>query len=113
MWHFPRLRESYHHLIVTYPSESAEHDVHGSLWKQCYYKQIEEYRQNIRQVGSFLMERRDEQQRAKLHLIRLSTAFGKFVEEASFFYCNLMLEVCYLCNCGMSIVYADSVICIV
>jgi hypothetical protein len=95
------LRNGYRRILVEFPSFSSTYvkDVDTMLWKQCFYKPIEEYRRNIKrvlQIASLVATDSSQKQaveKAKLHLARLSTALSNFIIESQDFYQELMNNV--------------------
>ena len=104
------IREDMKNLITLYPtfSISPSHDVHGMLWSQCFYKQIEEFRRSIRKHASALAEdndatalgmsvaaARDEEAvvKARHHFVRLVTTYTKLLTTSFVFYQELMLTL--------------------
>jgi hypothetical protein len=76
------------------------------LWKQCFYRQIEEYRRSIRKTVQLLEQTEPNPanaanmstiEKAKAHLARLTAVFSKFLSDASTFYQELMLQVRVIC----------------
>lgn len=114
------MRNDYQVLIVEHTSHCcsiATKDIDEVLWKQCFYRQIEDYRKSIRKTVQLLdqsnattpnannsnksannsatatLTSSEMGVKAKTHLARLTAAFIKFLSDGSMFYQDLMLKV--------------------
>ena len=67
-------------------------DIDGLLWKQCYYKQIEEYRRGIKKTTG-LVDNEKSKSMAEQHLLRLTSAFIKFLIDSMANYQDLLQRV--------------------
>lgn len=85
------IRNDYRNLIVEQPtlSSSIKKDIDGLLWKQCYYKQIEEYRRGIKKTSG-LVDQEKTRALAEQHLLKLTAAFLKFLNDAVSNYQDLL-----------------------
>ena len=75
-------------------------DVHAILWKQCFYKQIEEYRLKIQKSMKVMQEGNAAYsasvlEKHQIHLASLGKSFQRFVFEASQYYQDFQLKVSY------------------
>ena len=101
------IREDLKTLITQHPifSNAPCHDVHGMLWSQCFYKQIEEFRRSIRKHANAIAEDeapaasatvpRDEEAalKARHHFVRLVSTYTKLLSSSFVFYQDLMLTL--------------------
>lgn len=101
------IREDLKTLITLHPafSNAPSHDVHGMLWSQCFYKQIEEFRRSIRKHANTIAEdeapaaampgpRDDEGAlKARHHFVRLVSTYTKLLCSSFVFYQDLMLTL--------------------
>ena len=77
-------------------------DMHSSLWKNCFYNQIEDYRKSIRKcfaTATLPTGDKDESkvdaatvERSKHHLARLTMSFSKFLSDGIIFYTDMMIQ---------------------
>ena len=102
-----RIRKDYQVLVVNHTiyACSGNKDVDGMVWKQCFYRQIEEYRKSIRKTTQIIDQESREvdtttpavvnpiSEKARLHLAKLHTAFAKLLSDATSFYQDCMLKV--------------------
>jgi len=78
-------------------------DIHGLLWKTCFYKQIEEYRQSIRghsnKLNSLFVEQSMGMFKAKeiefeqAYLNRLTLSFVQYLNDSMMFYQRMLSDV--------------------
>ena len=91
------IRVRYTKLIIEYPTKNILLDIHGKLWKHCFYNQIEEYRKGIKKTTAAITAQDalslQLQERARHHLIKLSSAFQTFLSEASLFYNDFLTQL--------------------
>lgn len=94
-----RLRSGYRSLIVEHAASlhSEKKDIDGLLWKNCFYRQIEDFRKSIKRNSSQLevsdgtsFALREKQQ---VYLAKLAAALLKFLADSVVFYHSLMQEV--------------------
>jgi hypothetical protein len=57
-----QLRDAYMRLIFQHYEVAVAKDVETNLWKNCYYKQIEEYRRALRVTTTTPRSKRDDDQ---------------------------------------------------
>ena len=88
----------YRKLIVNHTAFifKEKKDVDTQMWKNCFYKQIEDFRRSIRKnssdlSNSQLSDPRVEKQR--FYLVQLTTALISFLSDSTVFYQDMMLEV--------------------
>lgn len=76
-------------------SVESKKDIDGLLWKQCYYKQIEEFRRSIKKTTTIIEENTSPSfvEKAQAHLLKLTGAFLKFLTDALSAYQEFMLQV--------------------
>jgi Telomerase activating protein Est1 len=91
------MQRDYQTLIIHHPSFGK--DVDSALWKQCFYRQIEEYRKSIRKTVQ-IIESSDNAtstnpmiEKAKSHLAKLNSAFSHFLSGSMTFFQETMLKV--------------------
>lgn len=93
------IRYDYRKILLDFPQFSFQHnkDVHGLLWKQGFYKQIEEFRRSIQKTMQIVEGGADSgiimQEKAKIHLLRLSSAMHKFLTDSATFYQDFMIQL--------------------
>ena len=93
------LRNSYRKIILASPNFPKLHnkDIQGSLWKQGFYKRIEEFRSSIQKTIHIIEGNVDTtvilQEKAKIHLIKLSSSFFNFLTDSLQFYQDFFLEL--------------------
>jgi hypothetical protein len=75
-------------------------DVHGGLWKTCFYKKIDDFRGSIKECNSAIKKLSREPansdgklDRAKHKLVRLVSSFSTFLIESTTFYQDLMINL--------------------
>lgn len=95
-----RIRHDYKDLILEHPKFAAASpkDIDAMLWKQCFYKQIEEFRRSIRKTMQVIEGDGRElnfivSDKAKQHLGRLTSAFSRFLLDSSVFYQDILKQV--------------------
>lgn len=93
-----RIRSAYKEVIVRHPLLALSKNVDSVLWKQCFYKRIEEYRKRIRQFTSspprpVLVQTSSPPTKPSTSLFQLGNDLSIFIAEAKVFYQTLLLEV--------------------
>ena len=88
-----RLCSDYEVLLIRHPIFAASRNIHGLLWKHCFYRDIEEHRGKIQKTVSLLSGKSDPglvlQAKAKMHLMRLSSSLHQHLLNSTSFYTNL------------------------
>ena len=97
------LRSNFREILIEYPpfSSSIGKDIHGILWKQGFYKQIDDFRKSIQKTIQIIEGNDDATaiiKKAKMHLLRLSSALFSYLNDSSLFYQDFLksLESKYL-----------------
>ena len=86
------IRNDYRKVLISAPQlpSSLGKDIHGMLWKQGFYKQIEDFRKSIQKTIQIIEGNPDTtvimQEKGKIHLLRLSSALYKFLSDSLQFY---------------------------
>jgi hypothetical protein len=89
-------------MIVEYSPYQNDYDVDLLLWKNCFYKQIEEFRRSIRKYANQVDELKSmdtidrastQLDKLKSYLGKLSSSFVLFLSDSINFYTALMREV--------------------
>lgn len=100
-----RMRRDYRTLIMEHIQfvHREKRDIHGLLWKTCFYKQIEEYRHSIRghsnKLNSLYAEQSMGMFKAKeiefeqAYLNRLTLSFVQYLNDSVVFYQRLLSDV--------------------
>ena len=92
------LRLDYRKLIVNHTAFifKEKKDVDTQMWKNCFYKQIEDFRRSIRKNSSDLSNTQPSDPRIekqRFYLVQLTTALISFLSDSTVFYQDMMLEV--------------------
>lgn len=115
----------YRRLVLFHPKASMEKDIYGTMWKNCFYKQIDEYRKNLRSIETILVNHglgvaheysasarmnegkfkynEDTIRQLQVNVMKLTQEFINFIESVSSFYTMLMLEVRYIGRIAFSL----------
>jgi hypothetical protein len=91
------IRNDYIVLLLDHPtlSSAIKKDIDGLMWKQCFYKQIEEYRRSIKKTSLLIAEggQSPMTEKARQHLIKLTTFFFKFLTDSLAIYQDMLAKV--------------------
>eukprot|EP01038_Epipyxis_sp_PR26KG_P008246 gene8246-11160_t len=98
-----RIRNDYRQVIISkeYFLMEDKKDIDGSLWKFCFYKQIEEFRRSIRNYAGQIENSKQFPNNSatslpidklKAYLGKLTASFIQFLADSIIFYQTLMLE---------------------
>eukprot|EP01035_Chromulina_nebulosa_P029542 gene29542-39162_t len=92
------LRLDYRKLIVNHTAFifKEKKDVDTQMWKNCFYKQIEDFRRSIRKNSSDLSNTQPSDPRIekqRFYLVQLTTALISFLSDSTVFYQDMMLEL--------------------
>ena len=75
-------------------------DIDALLWKNCFYKQIEDFRRSVRKnsstLGNMTAANDPLVEKQKFLIAKIVSAFITFLADSSTFYQDMMLEVTYL-----------------
>lgn len=66
------------------------------MWKNCFYKQIEDFRRSIRKYSADLSNSQSSDPRVekqRFYLVQLTAALISFLSDSTIFYQDMMLEV--------------------
>ena len=94
-----RIRTAYKEVVVCHPLLAASKNVDNILWKQCFYKRIEQYRKRIRQFTATsptrptLVSTPNTPTKPTTSLFQLGNDLSIFIAEAKAYYQSLLLEV--------------------
>ncbi|CAM9486147.1 unnamed protein product, partial [Scytosiphon promiscuus] len=85
------MRGAYSEILGMDPEFCASKDVELLLWKNCYYKRIEDFRKRLRKYAHLASSlERAKAFEAREHLHGICQAFGRFLSEATEFYSSLL-----------------------
>ena len=95
---FVSLRSDYRKLIVHHTAFifKEKKDVDTQMWKNCFYKQIEDFRRSIRKYSADLSNSQSSDPRVekqRFYLVQLTAALISFLSDSTIFYQDMMLEV--------------------
>jgi hypothetical protein len=72
-------------------------DADTQMWKNCFYKQIEDFRRSIRKNTAELATYADSDtqiiEKQRYYLVQLTSALLTFLSDSTVFYQDMMLEV--------------------
>ncbi|CAN0370943.1 unnamed protein product, partial [Ectocarpus fasciculatus] len=85
------MRGAYSEILGMDPEFCASKDVELLLWKNCYYKRIEDFRKRLRKYAHLAASlERAKAFEAREHLHGICQAFARFLGEATEFYSSLL-----------------------
>jgi len=88
--HCQTLREAYEEVIFSNHQLAQTVDTHQALWKNVFYRCIQEYRSRIRKYSEATRHATNERGKAEELLRQTTAAFGGFLSEATGFYHQLI-----------------------
>ena len=88
--HSNRIRSGYRDIIVDHPTIAFEKDIDALLWKNVFYKPIEDFRQRMKMAASNNIELMNLDRNM---VPRLTSDFLNFLSFATSFYQELLLSV--------------------
>lgn len=86
-----RVKRNYRKLMLEHPAVAVAKEVDANLWKICFYRQIEEFRHNLKSAAKASANGNGSETDA--HMFRLSSEFDAFLGKAEHFYQSLLHEL--------------------
>lgn len=101
-----RLMDAAARLADAHPTFAASKEVEQALWKPCFYRRIEDFRQRIRKYAAAQADHN-----VREHFARVSSEFQQFLTESAAFYARLRDVFASWLHCNQGQGDSDAITC--